>query len=133
MIIWILFSSLILLGLISWLATRFNWFHSGEENKEPIETEVCCGAHEVCEIDSLQIVDIKPIYYDDEELDAFIDKEAISYTDAEIEQFEYIFETLASEEMAGWLKSLQLRNIHLPTFLYEQALLIVAERRASAQ
>lgn len=131
--IWIFAISLAILGIVSWLATKYNWFRSAENLQPPAEPEVCCGMHEVCETDSLQIIDTKPVYFDDEELDVFKGRDSESYTDAEMLQFEYVFETLAPQEVAGWLRSLQLRELKLPAALYEAALMIVGERRSSAQ
>jgi len=121
------------LGIVSWLATKYNWFRSAENLQPPSEPEVCCGMHEVCETDSLQIIDTKPVYYDDEDLDAFKGREAESYSDEEVMKFEYVFETLAPQEVAGWLRSLQIRELKLPSDLYEQALMLVSERRSSTQ
>jgi hypothetical protein len=129
----ILTISLIALGIFSWLATRYNWFHSAEQLQEPAEPEVCCGQHEVCLKDNLQVLDLKPTYYEDEELDAFKGRKPESYTEAEAAQFEEIYESLPEDDLAGWLKSLQIRGLCLPDFLYEQALTQIAERRASVQ
>ncbi len=130
MIIALVIGSLVLLGLFSWLATRFNWFRSAENLQEPTEPELCCGAHEICELDNLQIVDTKPIYYDDETLDAYRDMDPETYSDDINAQFEEVFESLLPQEVAGWLRSLQLRALKLPPYLYEQALSIVSERRS---
>lgn len=90
----------------------------------------CCGQHEVCEKDSLLAAVSKEIeYYDDEELDRFATRESDSYSDAEIEEFEDIFTTLRSEEVAGWVRSLQLRGINLPDALKDEVILVVGERR----
>ncbi len=43
---------------------------------------------------------------------------------------ENVFYTLKEQDVAGWLGSLQLRNIQLPNNLRDEALLIVSERRA---
>lgn len=90
----------------------------------------CCGQHEVCEKDSLLAAVSKEIeYYDDEELDRFATRESDSYTDAEIEEFDEVFSTLRSEEVAGWVRSLQLRGINLPDALKDDVILVVGERR----
>lgn len=90
----------------------------------------CCGQHEVCEKDSLLAAVSKEIeYYDDEELDRFATRESDSYSDAEIEEFEDVFTTLRSEEVAGWVRSLQLRGINLPDALKDEVILVVGERR----
>ena len=56
-------------------------------------------------------------------------KDAATYTIEEQKQLEEVFLTLRESDVAGWLRSLQLRNIALPDELKEQALLIVRERR----
>lgn len=90
----------------------------------------CCGQHEVCEKDSLLAAVSKEIeYYDDEELDRFATRESDNYTDAEIEEFDEVFSTLRSEEVAGWVRSLQLRGINLPDALKDDVILVVGERR----
>ncbi|MCQ2219443.1 MAG: phospholipase [Paludibacteraceae bacterium] len=100
-----------------------------EDNQKPQRPDDCCGAHEVCEKESLINSRIKPEYYDDEELDAFVGRTADSYDEDEIRQFSDVFYTLKDYDVAGWLKSLQTRNVELPESLRDEALLIVQERR----
>ena len=97
-----------------------------EEYERP---DGCCGAHEVCENESLLASNTKIIYFADEELDDFKDRDAESYTSEEIEMFEEVFFTLRENELVDWLKSLQLRHVPLPPAIKEQALMIIAERR----
>lgn len=90
----------------------------------------CCGQHEVCEKDSLLAAVSRDIeYYDDEELDRFRGRESNDYSDAEIEEFDEVFTTLRSEEVAGWVRSLQLRGVNLPDALKDDVILVVGERR----
>lgn len=90
----------------------------------------CCGQHEVCEKDSLLAAVSKDIeYYDDEELDRFRERRSDDYSAEEIDEFEDIFTTLRSEEVAGWVRSLQLRGINLPDALKDEVILVVGERR----
>lgn len=90
----------------------------------------CCGQHEVCEKDSLLAAVSKEIeYYDDEELDRFRGRASDDYTDEEIDEFDEVFTTLRSEEVAGWVRSLQLRGINLPDALKDAVILVVGERR----
>ena len=97
-----------------------------EEYERP---DGCCGAHEVCENESLLATNAKIIYFEDEELDAFKDRDPETYTDEEISQFDEVFMTLRENELVDWLKSLQLRHIPLPECIKEQALMIISERR----
>ena len=61
---------LVFAGLVVFTATYFNRRGKDEQNDIVInENSECCGAHEVCERDNLQIIDTKIEYFDDEELD----------------------------------------------------------------
>lgn len=92
--------------------------------------EECCGQHATCERDSLlAAVSKEIIYYDDEELDRFKGRESDDYTDEEAEEFANIFYELKEIEVAGWVRSLQLRQINLPEQLIDEVLLVVRERR----
>ena len=68
-------------------------------------------------------------YYDDEELDQFIGKEANAYTDEETNQFRDVLYTMQDIDVAGWVRSLQLRGIELPDDLKDEVFLIIGERR----
>ena len=93
----------------------------------------CCGQHEVCEKESLLAAVSKGIeYYDDEELDAYIGTAPEHYTPEEEEQFRDILYTMRDEEVAGWVRSLQLRGIALPNALKDEVYLIIGERRSGA-
>ena len=125
-------TALAVLGIVAALA---NWWHSrrmpeGEEPQvNPADME-CCGQHEVCEEESLLAAVSKQIeYYDDEELDRFRDREGDGYTDEEAEEFRNVMYTMRSEEVAGWVRSLQLRGINLPDEVKDEVFLIVGERR----
>jgi len=133
---WILIIFLAFLGIFSWLVTHYGWF--GNKNEEittkekstaNADNEVCCGMHEVCEKDTLINFVNKPEYYDDDELDTFIGKSPAEFTDNDIKLFESVFYSLSTEDVAGWLRSLQIRNIELPAYLREEAMFILSERR----
>lgn len=98
---------------------------------EPQElTEECCGQHETCEKDSLLAAVSKGIeYYNDEELDRFKGLEGDAYSEEEVDEFREVLYTLQETEVAGWIRSLQLRNVNLPDALKDEAFLIVGERR----
>ena len=90
----------------------------------------CCGQHEVCERDNLMAAANKDIeYYDDEELDIYSGMASGDYDEKAIDEFSEVLYTLREEEVADWLRSLQLRNINLPDKLKDEAFLIVEERR----
>lgn len=94
---------------------------------------VCCGQHEVCERDSLlAALSRRPEYYDDEELDRFAHRPSDAYLPEEEEEFREVLYTMLESDVAGWMRSLQLRDIALPDGLRDEALLIVGERRAGS-
>ena len=133
-----------LLGVIAALA---HWLRGkryermlrrGEISPEEIPQEVnpvdmeCCGAHEVCEKDSLLAALSKQIeYYNDEELDRFRGREGDDYTSEEADEFRDVLYTMRSDEVAGWVRSLQLRMVNLPDEVKDEVFLIVGERRVS--
>ena len=97
---------------------------------QELVTDECCGQHETCERDSLLAAVSKKIeYYDDEELDRFQGVEADAYDEDAVNEFRDVLYTLKEIEVAGWLRSLQLRAINLPDELKDEAFLIVGERR----
>ena len=136
---WILIISLVLLGIIALIAGYIRnkrlqqKIEKGELDSMPEVKEAdieCCGQHEVCEKDSLLAAVSKKIeYYDDEELDQFIGKEANAYTDEETNQFRDVLYTMQDIDVAGWVRSLQLRGIELPDDLKDEVFLIIGERR----
>ena len=133
-----------LLGVIAALA---HWLRGkryermlrrGEISPEEIPQEVnpvdmeCCGAHEVCEKDSLLAALSKQIeYYNDEELDRFRGRGGDEYTPEEADEFRDVLYTMRSDEVAGWVRSLQLRMVNLPDEVKDEVFLIVGERRVS--
>lgn len=125
---------LIVIGLIiGILINQFGSKESAEENNSENTPDDCCGAHEVCESDSLLNASEEIIYYDDDELDAYKNRACDEYSDDEIEQFREVLYTLKEYEVAGWLKSLQLRTINPPDIVKEEALMIVADRREKGE
>lgn len=104
-----------------------------EEAPAASESEECCGMHITCERDSLLAAVSKTIeYYDDEELDRYAGRLPESYTEREIEEFRDILLTMQPADIAGWARSLQLRNIELPQAVRDELIMIVAEARSAA-
>lgn len=93
----------------------------------------CCGQHETCERDSLLAAVSKQIeYYNDEELDRFQGRLSDEYSENEIDEFREVLYTMQEVEVAGWVRSLQLRAIELPDELKDEVFLIVGERRMNS-
>lgn len=105
-----------------------------EVSPTPIVDSICCGQHAVCDKESLLAGTSKQIeYYDDEELDRFAGRPSDGYTEAETEEFRNILYTMLESDVAGWVRSLQLRGIALPEALRDEIILIVNERRENNQ
>lgn len=109
-------------------------FERGEITEMPsikqIEDMECCGQHEVCEKDSLLAAVSKEIeYYNDEELDRFRGIASSDYTDEAVDEFREVLYTMREDEVAGWVRSLQLRAVELPNALKDEVFLIIGERR----
>ena len=125
--------ALSLICLVLVLVLRF----SGQRDTETVSADAalrpdgCCGAHEVCEKESLLAAVSKGQidYYEDEELDAFRGRPADQYSEAETESARDELYTMRSEEVAGWVRSLALRGVELPDGLKDEVVMIVSERR----
>lgn len=138
---WILIVSLIALAVVAAVAGVIRnrrlrrQVESGELEAMPEVVEVdseCCGQHEVCEKESLlAAVSRKIEYYDDEELDKYAGVAPDSYTPQQEDEFRDIFYTMQDEDVAGWVRSLQLRGIALPDNLKDEVFLVVGELRAN--
>lgn len=136
---WILMTGLALLGVVALIAGMLRnrqlqrKIAKGELDRMPEIQEAdaeCCGQHETCEKDSLLAAVSKQIeYYDDEELDRFAGRAANGYTEEETEQFRDVLYTTHDDEVAGWVRSLQLRGVELPDALKDEVFLIIGERR----
>ncbi|MBS6239362.1 MAG: phospholipase [Bacteroides sp.] len=136
---WILIISLIVLVCIALLAGYIRnlrlqkKIERGELDAMPEVKEVdaeCCGQHEICERDSLLAAVSKKIeYYDDEELDKYIGTAPEDYTPEQEDEFRDIFYTMQDTDVAGWVRSLQLRGIALPNNIKDEVFLIIGERR----
>lgn len=101
------------------------------EPERPVSVGGCCGMHMTCERDSLlSAVSTRIVYYDDEELDRFHGTQACDYSAEAVDEFRDILITLNQDDVAGWVRSLQLRQIELPEELKPEVFLIVGECRA---
>ena len=127
--------AIICLGVVAAILQKsYNWkIEEKKEQSASIQSlDGCCGAHEICEKESLLAAVSKNIeYYDDEELDRFKGYSSNSYSSGEVQEFADVLYTLRSEEVAGWVRSLQLREIELPDQLKDEIVRIVGERRRS--
>ena len=120
----------ILLILLVGVASFVRRINKQTPEQPPVEiADDCCGSHAVCERDSLLSQTDQIIYFDDEELDSLSGIPCEEFTEEQTAMIENVFYTLREQDVSGWIRSLQLRNIDLPVDIRDQALLIVAERR----
>ncbi len=129
---------LLIVGIILYLWNRHRLKKNAEqgivESPAPEIPQECCGQHEVCERDSLlAAVSREIVYYDDEELDAWRGTPADAYDEHQINTFGEILYTMRNDEVAGWVRSLQLRGIELPNEIKDEVFLIIGERRNHPQ
>ncbi len=137
---WYLIIALFALALVAmftgWLRNKKleKQLERGEITELPsikdVEDMECCGQHETCEKDSLLAAVSKDIeYYDDEDLDRFRGRSGDDYSETEVELFRDVLYTMKETEVAGWVRSLQLRAVELPDGVKDEVFLIVGERR----
>ena len=79
-----------------------------------VQNMECCGQHETCEKDSL---------------DEYRGTPSDQYTAEQVEEFRDVLFTMREDEVAGWVRSLQLRAVELPDELKDEVFLIIGERR----
>ena len=87
--------------------------------------EICCGKHLVCERPLTPKPGEEIVYYDDEELDRFAGRDAEAYTPDEIEEVREVMTTLRPEDVAGWVRSMQLRGVAIPTPLRDELFILL--------
>ncbi len=124
-----------------WLTNRYRDSHPVSEVEPPSDnstaapspvskssssassSEVCaeggCGMQVVC---NKSVSDARIIYFEDEELDLFRDRQSDSYSDSEVAQFSEVLHTLQPQEVSAWLNSLCARKVQLPVSLRTQAI-----------
>ena len=127
---YVLIGAMILLIVILLIVAFFQKKKGGNPMEVTKEAPIdCCGAHDVCQADSLLNSNNRIVYYEDEELDRFRSRDPQGYTDEEVEEFQDVLLTMDETEVAAWLRSLTLRMIELPSVVKQEALLIVEDVR----
>jgi len=125
----ILLVSILILGVI---AAIFGLIARGGK-EQPVEAEptcaTCTGENTKCEQECMMEAATKDIeYYDDEQLDKYRDRSSDSYTDEEIDEFSEVLYTLQQKDVAGWNRSLILRQINIPDQLKDELVALLSER-----
>ena len=132
---WMILLILVGIGILTFLGSKIAEYRKGSsdnpvsEESRPLADIDCCGAHEICDKDTLLSTSDDLVYYDDEELDRYKGLAPGAYNKEQIEEFRDVLFTMRDDEVAGWLRSLPLRNVQLPTEVREEALMIVADVR----
>lgn len=129
----VLLIALVGIAGIAFLTTYFGQrWKSKKDGDEESETsaepmEECCGAHEVCETDLINKMSEEIFYYEDEELDAYKNFEENDFDDDQIDEFREVLYSLKENEMEGWLRSLELRKIELPSIIKSEVVFMLVK------
>ncbi len=126
----IIIGVLVLLLILVVLVVFFSPKSTSKDKNLVLPNEECCGGHEVCDIDLTKLSE-DIIYFEDEELDVFSQKDSNSYSYGEIEEFREVLYTLKQHEINDWLHSLELRKIEIPEILKPEVFMILAEYKNS--
>ena len=127
---------LIALVGIAGIAFLTTYFGRGEKSKKDEATEgeiftkpmeECCGAHEVCEADLINKMSEEIVYFEDEELDAYKNFEENDFNDDQIDEFREVLYSLKENEIEGWLRSLELRKIELPSIIKSEVVFMLVK------
>ena len=123
-IIIICVAAIVVLGVVVALFSR----GSGDDNIVVASGDCssCDGNDPKCEQVCMMEEATKEIeYFDDEELDAFRGRAADDYTDDEAEQFREVLYSMRQNEVAGWNRSLILREINVPNQIRDELIMLI--------
>lgn len=133
----ILLSALLLVGTILYLTdkkpVKSDADVTAEDDTQTANcTADCCATNDVCLSELLLKAACNDIvYYDDEELDQFKDRQAEDYTPDELEQFRDVLYTLKPQELLPWRQALKKRGIMLPQPLHDEFIMLYNETASS--
>ncbi len=140
-VIGILLAVLAMIGLVAWLLDRWRLSSpnpSGQAEARPYEeggqdgacdtpepgcTDEDCAVRDTCpalELLTAQVSEaggVAPLYFEDEELDAYRGRSADGYTDDELEQWRDVLYTLRPGDLLPWQHSIESRGIVMPTVI----------------
>ena len=133
----ILFIAIIIFFIIALTITNYIQHKKGNTTERELPPPTidlsdngCCGAHEVCERDSLIATFVEePEYFDDDELDKYSNRDSSKFNEDEVEEFREVFYTILDEEKPRWVRSLQMRYIPVPDLMKDEVLMFVNELR----
>ena len=139
----LLLTILVVGGAIVWLIDRLFYRKEIPENVDETEengvennarqgcADEACGLRSICPSEQLLAGECRQeiIYYDDEELDAFVGRTQDSYTPEEEEQWRDVLYTLQPADLLGWGQSIKHRGLVMPASISEEFLHLAAEQR----
>lgn len=97
----------------------------GDLSSDDAHDGICCGRHLVCDKKLSPDIGEKIVYYDDEELDRFAGRDADGYSPDEVDEVRDVMLTLLPDDVAGWVRSIQLRGINLPSQLRDELFILL--------
>jgi hypothetical protein len=130
---WILLISIAVALTIALIASKLSPDNTDQAQTSPEPPDAdCCGAHEICDKETL-IAHTRGeiVYFNDEELDRFRGKSPDEYVNDESVQFREVLLTMHPHEVSLWLRSLMVRGIKPPSEIREEALIILNQLRNS--
>ena len=128
-----IFTAMVVIGVILYIHDRMTRKPNQQEDEMPKPeqekcNDECCGTHDVCPSEMmLKHLNDPATYYEDEELDAFKDRDAASYNDDELEQWRDVLYTLKHDELLGWERSIKKRGIQMPDVIKDELLSLYNE------
>jgi hypothetical protein len=139
----LLLTILVVGGAVVWLIDRLFYHRDVAENVDETGENLAdgdarqgcadeaCGLRSICPSEQLLAGECRQeiIYYDDEELDAFVGRDGDSYTPDEEEQWRDVLYTLKPADLLGWGQSIKHRGLVMPASISEEFLHLAAEQR----
>lgn len=125
----VLLAALAALGLGTALLNRFLSASDADESPAVARENcgTCDGSDTKCEQECMLEAAVRDIeYYDDEELDRFRGRRSDSYDDDEAEEFRDVLYSMPPEDVAGWNRSLVLREVNIPDQVKDELLLLLS-------
>ena len=131
----ILISVLVIVGLVLYLLDGRKAPSPDEADHSPTPpaltcSDDTCGLASVCPSEELLKCESEPvIYFDDEELDAFVGRLPDDYTPEEIDLWRDILYTLRPADLAPWARSIKKRGLVMPAPIHDEYVMLYSEPR----
>jgi len=143
----ILLAILVVGGAIVWIIDRLFYRRNVDENADEVQgitqdgadshgcADEACGLRPICPSEQILAGECRqqPVYYDDEELDAFAGREADGYSAQEEEQWRDVLYTLQPADLLGWGQSIKHRGLVMPAAIREEFMQLAGEHRHLGQ